>query len=59
MNSPTRHEVMYFLEPAFFIVDLDYMTLLDNVHILCIIASEFMLNGTKVLEPYETCRLQM
>jgi hypothetical protein len=42
-----------------FIGDLDHMTLLGNVHILYSIALEFRLVGTKVLEPYETCRLQI
>jgi hypothetical protein len=37
--------------------DLNCMTLLDNVHILCIIVSEYRLIGTKVLEPYEISRL--
>jgi hypothetical protein len=59
MSPPTRVEVIYFLECAFMIGDLDCMTLLGNVHILCIIASEFRLIGTKVLEPYETSRLQI
>jgi hypothetical protein len=35
------------------------MTVLGNVHILYIIASELRLIGTKVLEPYETCKLQI
>jgi hypothetical protein len=39
--------------------DLDCMTLLGNVHILCIISSEFRLIGTKFLEPYGTSRLQI
>jgi hypothetical protein len=56
---PTRVELIYFLECVFVIGDLDCMTLLSNVHILCIIASEFRLIGTNVLEPYETCRLQI
>jgi hypothetical protein len=34
---PTRVEVIYFLECVFFIGDLDFMTLLGNVHILYII----------------------
>jgi hypothetical protein len=37
--------------------DLDYMALLGNVHILYIIASEFRVIGTKVLELSETSRL--
>jgi hypothetical protein len=37
--------------------DLDCLTLLGNVHILYIIASEFTVIGTNVLEPYETSRL--
>jgi hypothetical protein len=51
-------EVIYFSKCAFLVGDLDRMTLLGNVHILCIIASEFRLIGTKVLEPYETYKLQ-
>jgi hypothetical protein len=35
-----------------FIGDLDYMHLLDNVHVLCIIPSEITLIKTKVLELY-------
>jgi hypothetical protein len=42
-----------------FIGDLDCMTVLGNVHILCIIDSELRLIGTKVLEPYETYKLQI
>jgi hypothetical protein len=38
--------------------DLDCVTLLGNVHILCIIDSQFRLIGTKFLELYETSRLQ-
>jgi hypothetical protein len=52
-------EVIYLLECAFVIGDFDCMALLSNVHILCSIASEFRLIGTKVLEPYETYRLQI
>jgi hypothetical protein len=57
MNSLYRVEVIYFSECAFMIGDLDCMTLLGTVHILCIIASEFRLIDTKVLEPYETSML--
>jgi hypothetical protein len=59
MNSPIRVEVIYFLECAIFISDLDCMTLLSNAHILYIIALDITLIGTKVLEPYETCKLQI
>jgi hypothetical protein len=52
MNSPTRVEVIYFLKCAFLIRDLDCMSLLGNIHILCIIPLEIRLIGTKVLEPY-------
>jgi hypothetical protein len=38
--------------------DLDCMTLLGNVHIFCIIASQFRLIDTKLLEPYEISRVQ-
>jgi hypothetical protein len=38
-------EVIYFLKCAFVIGDLDCMTLLNNVHILCIIAFKFRLIG--------------
>jgi hypothetical protein len=41
-------EVIYFLKCAFVIDDLDCITLLDNVRILCIIYA------TWCLEPYET-----
>jgi hypothetical protein len=56
MNSPV---IYFFSEFAFLIGNLDRITLLSNVHILCIIASEFKLIGTKVLEPYEKCRLEI
>jgi hypothetical protein len=55
----SRVEVIYFSECAFVIDDLDCMTLLGNIHILCIISSQLRLNGTKFLEPYETSRLQL
>jgi hypothetical protein len=45
-------EVIYFSECAFVIDDLDFMTLLGNVHILCIVCDV-------VLEPYETSRCYM
>jgi hypothetical protein len=45
-------EVIYFLECAFVIGDLDCMTPLNNVHILCIIASKFRLIG-----PFQVDRL--
>jgi hypothetical protein len=38
MHSPTRIEVIYLLEGAFLIGDFNHMTLLGNVHIVCIIA---------------------
>jgi hypothetical protein len=44
---PNRVEVIYFSECAFVIDVLDSMTLLGNVHILCIICD-------MVLEPCET-----
>jgi hypothetical protein len=61
---------LFFQNVHFFIDDLNHMTLLGNVHVLCIIASEFILilliilfrdfkNCTKVLTPYETCKLQI
>jgi hypothetical protein len=59
MNPSIMIEVIYFLECTFFIGDLNYMTLLGNVHILCNIASEIRLIVTKVLEPYDICRLQI
>jgi hypothetical protein len=59
MNSPTRIKVIYFSECTFFIGDLDCMILLGNVHILCIIPSEIRLIGAKVLELYETYKLQI
>jgi hypothetical protein len=40
---PTRVEVIYFLECAFLIGDLNCMPLLGNVHVLCITTSEFRL----------------
>jgi hypothetical protein len=43
MNPPTRVEVIYFLECAFLIGDLDHKTLLGNGHVLYIIASKFRL----------------
>jgi hypothetical protein len=36
-------EAIYFVECAFLIDDLNHMTLLGHVHVLCIIASEFRL----------------
>jgi hypothetical protein len=45
-------EVIYFLQCAFLIGDLDCMTLLGNVYILCIIPSEITLIGTKLCELY-------
>jgi hypothetical protein len=36
--------------------DFDCITLLGNVHILCIIPSEIKLIGTKVLESYTKSR---
>jgi hypothetical protein len=41
-------EVIYFSQCAFLIGDLDCMTLLCNVHILCIIPLKNMLIETKV-----------
>jgi hypothetical protein len=58
MNSPSRVEVIYFLECAVVIDNLDCMTLLANVHIFCITVSQFRLIGIKFLEPYETSKLQ-
>jgi hypothetical protein len=45
-------EIIYFSECAFVIDDLDCMTQLDNVHILCIICN-------MILEAYETSRCYM
>jgi hypothetical protein len=47
-------KVIYFLECAFVIGDLDCMTLLNNVHILCIIASKFRLIGPPPAGPART-----
>jgi hypothetical protein len=41
-NPPIRVEII-FLECAFFIGDLDCMTLLGNIHVLWLMASEFKL----------------
>jgi hypothetical protein len=38
-------EVIHFSQCAFLIGDLDCTTLLDNIHILCIILSEITLIG--------------
>jgi hypothetical protein len=56
MNS-SRVGVIYFSECTFMNGDLDCMTLLDNDHILYIIASKFRLIVTKVLESYDPSRL--
>jgi hypothetical protein len=45
---PTSRVKVIFLNVHFVIDVLDYITLLANVHILCIICD-------MVLEPYETC----
>jgi hypothetical protein len=44
MNPPLLWLSYLFFEMCIFIGDLDRMTLLGNVHILCIIALEFRLN---------------
>jgi hypothetical protein len=41
-------EVIYFSQCVFLIGDLNCMTLLGDVHILCIIPSEITLVGTKI-----------